>query len=252
MRGRIEALVITAAMLTMALGAGAAASAGATTAPAPPVMDTSTFGCSNRVCEVGPGNVGVPFAAGLNVNGDGVSQSVEKFYGDYFTMKIISGSLPPGLQLTLPSTEWTVTGTPTKAGTYPFTAEFTPTQDAAPNGGPSGTQQLIITIGTGTADRLVITRAVWSPHSVNQTLQIQGFDANTGATDTEYATSSGKQIGTPWTQLNNPWNDGYIIHNISVSPSAGILSLTNPGTITVKDSLGGSATIAVTVNTKYS
>jgi hypothetical protein len=32
-------------------------------------------------------------------------------------MKIVSGSLPPGLQLSLPSSEWTVTGNPTKAGT---------------------------------------------------------------------------------------------------------------------------------------
>jgi hypothetical protein len=47
----------------------------------------------------------VPFAVGLNVTGDGVTQSVEKLYGDDFTMKIISASLPPGLQLTLPSSE---------------------------------------------------------------------------------------------------------------------------------------------------
>jgi len=49
------------------------------------------------------------------------------------------------------------------------------------------------------------------------------------ATYTAYATASGKQIGTPWTQLSNPWNDGYITHNISVSPAAGILSVTDPG-----------------------
>ena len=97
-----------------------------------------------------------------------------------------------------------------------------------------------------------LTRAIWSPHSVNKTLQIQGFDVNTGATYTEYATSSGKQIGTPFTQLSNPWNDGYIFHNVSVPPGAGILSQTNPGSITLKDSLGGSVTIPLTVNTKYS
>jgi hypothetical protein len=68
---------------------------------------------------------------------------------------------------------------------------------------------------------------------------------------TEYATSSGKQIGTPHTQLSNPWNDGYIIHNVSV-PGGGILSQTNPGSITLTDSLGGSVTIPLTVNTKYS
>ena len=61
-----------------------------------------------------------------------------------------------------------------------------------------------------------LTRAVWSPNSVNKTLQIQGFDVSTGATYTEYATSSG------------------------------------PGSITLKDSLGGSVTIPLTANTKYS
>jgi hypothetical protein len=61
--------------------------------------------CSGSTCEVGPGNVGVPFAAGLNVIGDGITKSVEKFYGDDFTMKITSGSLPPGLQLSLPSSD---------------------------------------------------------------------------------------------------------------------------------------------------
>ena len=136
-------------------------------------------------------------------------------------MTITSRNLPPGLQLSLPASEWTVTGTPAKAGSYPFTVQFTPTQDIAPNGGPPGTRQLTITVGAGSADRPVLTGAIWSPRSVSKTLQIQGFDVNTGAAYTEYATSSGKQIGTPFTQLSNPWNDGYIIHNVSVSPGAG-------------------------------
>ena len=85
---------------------------------------------------------------------------------------------------------------------------------------------------------------------MNKTLQIQGFDANFGATYTVFATSSGQQIGT-FTE-SSAWQDGSILSNFRVSPNAGILSLTNPGTITVKDSLGGSATIAVTINTRYS
>jgi hypothetical protein len=216
MRPQFKVLVIAGALLTAS--PGGSASAAAATAAAPPVMDTSVLACGHGVCEVGPGNVGMAFSAGLNVTGDGVSG---KFAGQYFRMTVISGSLPPGLQLSLPSTEWTVTGTPARAGTYPFTVQFTPTQAIAPNEGPSGTQQLTITIGTGNADRPALTRAVWSPHSVNQTLQIQGFDVNTGATYREYATASGKQIGTPFTQLGNPWNDGYIIRNVSVPPGAG-------------------------------
>ncbi|HTT51592.1 MAG TPA: hypothetical protein VMH35_09350 [Streptosporangiaceae bacterium] len=119
------------AVLTAAIGSTAAASA----ALALPAMDTSNFAGSGSVCQVGPGNVGVAFAAGLNVTGDGVSG---KFAGDDFTMKIISGSLLPGLQLGLPSSEWTVTGTPARTGTYPFTVQFAPTQDIAPNGGRPG------------------------------------------------------------------------------------------------------------------
>jgi Putative Ig domain len=152
MRSPLKVLLVTGSLLAASLGAFASA---ATAATAPPVMDTSAFACSNGVCEVGPGNVGMPFAAGLNVKlGDPLAGEAE--FGYEYTMKIISGSLPPGLQLSLPSTEWTVTGTPTKAGTYPFTVQITPGPDI---GGPAGTQQLTITIGTGSSDRLVVTGA---------------------------------------------------------------------------------------------
>ena len=69
---------------------------------------------------------------------------------------------------------------------------------------------------------------------------------------TEYATSGGKQTGTPFTQLSNPWNDGYIIHNVSVPPGGGSSARQTQGSITLTDSLGGSVTIPLTVNTKYS
>lgn len=85
---------------------------------------------------------------------------------------------------------------------------------------------------------------------MDKTLQIAGFDVNAGATYTVFVTSSGKQIGT-FTESTLS-NDGSILSNFDVSPNAGILSETNPGTITVKDSLGGSATITLTVNLKYS
>jgi hypothetical protein len=246
MRPHFKLLVITGAMLTA--GLGAAVPAGAATAAT--TLDTSTFACSGTACEVGPGNVGVPFAAGLNIGNGAVTQSVEKFYGDDYTMKIISGSLPPGLQLSLPSSEWTVTGTPAKAGTYPFTVQFAPTQDA-PEPGPQGTQQLTITIGTGTADRIDLIKAIWSPHSVNKTLQIQGFDVNFGATYSVFVTSTGTQLGT-FTE-SSAWQDGGIQNNLRVPPGpTTFTSFTNPGSITVKDSLGGSATIPVTVNLKYS
>jgi hypothetical protein len=46
----------------IAAGLGAAAPAAAT---APPTLITSNFACTNGVCEVGPGNAGMAFAAGL-------------------------------------------------------------------------------------------------------------------------------------------------------------------------------------------
>ena len=232
-------------MLTAGLGAAVPASA----ATAAPVMDTLIFACSGSACErLGPGNVGVPFAAGLNVTGDGVSG---KFYGDDFTMKITSGSLPPGLKLSLPSSEWTVTGTPAKAGTYPFTVQFAPTQDA-PEAKPPGTQQLTITIGTGNADRLDLTGAIWSPHSVNKTLQIRGFDRQLRRTTPVFVTANGTQLGT-FTE-SSASQDGAIQNNLRVPP--GPTTCTRPsrarGRSPSRDSLGGSATIPVTVNPKYS
>ncbi len=235
MRLQFKALLITGALMTAGLSAAAPAAA----ATAPPAMDTSTFACSNGVCEVGPGNVGMPFAAGLNVTGDGVAKSVEKFYGDDFSMKIISGSLPPGLQLSLPSTEWTVTGTPAKPGTYPFTVQFTPTQDIAPNGGPSGTQQLTITIGTGGSDRLVVTSAAYNGHQSR--LYVDGFDVNVSALYSVSVTSTGKLI-IPAQANGSAWDDGYLALTGAVPDPCGTLNSCN---ITLKDSLGSSVTVTL-------
>lgn len=72
MRSRFKVLVIVGSLLRPGLGVSASATAATITVP---VMDTSAFACGNGVSEVGPGNVGISFAAGLNVTGDGVSGS---------------------------------------------------------------------------------------------------------------------------------------------------------------------------------
>ena len=236
MRSPLKVLLITGSLVTASLGAAVSAAA----ATAPPTMDTSTFACSNGVCEVGPGNVGMPFGAGLNVIGDGIAKSVEKYYGDDFKMEIISGSLPPGLQLSLPSTEWTVAGTPTQAGTYSFTVQFTPTQDApSGSGGPSGTQQLSITIGTGSSDRLTVTGAAYNGHQ--NRLYVDGFDVNTSALYSVYKTSTGSLV-IPAQPNNSAWKDGYLAVTASVNDPCGALNSCN---ITLKDSLGPSVTITL-------
>ena len=244
MRPHFKILMIIGVLIAAGLGAAAPAAA----ATAPPTLITSNFACSNGGCEVGPGNMGMAFAAGLNGTGGPTYTGPEC---NPYVMRVVSGSLPPGLQLGEPACEWTITGTPAMAGTYSFTVQITshPNNLGQP-AGPPGTQQLTITIGTDSSDRLTLTRAVWSPNSVNKFLQVTGFDANASATFTVFVTASGTQIAT--VKESTSWNDGSILADIRVSPESGEISETNPGTITVKSSLGASATFPITVNKKYS
>jgi len=238
MRSQLKVLLITATLVTANLGVATAAAGAAT---APPVMDTSVFACSNGVCQVGPGNVGMPFGAVLPVFGDGIPQSSpvgERFSADDFTMKIISGSLPPGLQLSLEA-DWAVTGTPTQGGMYSLTVQFTPTQDAPGGAGPSGTQQLSITIGTGSSDRLVATGAIYQGHQFN--LYVDGYDANLSALYSVYATSTGKLL-IPAQPNNSAWNDGLLAIYAHVNDPCGTNGTCN---ITLKDSLGSSVTLTL-------
>jgi hypothetical protein len=238
MRRQFKILMITAALITAGLGAAAPAAA----ATAPPVMDTSVFACSNGVCEVGPGNAGTPFAAGLNMKIGNYTPPVERYYGDCFTMKIISGSLPPGLQLSLPGSEWIVTGTPTRAGTYPFTVQFTQTQVSSfcgPGDGRPGTQQLSVTIGTGSSDRLSAIGALYQGHQFR--LYVDGFDVNISAQYSVYKTSTG-QLVIPAQANTSTWNDGILALSAHVNDPCGALNSCN---ITLKDSLGSSVTITL-------
>ena len=236
MRLQLKILMITGALITAGLGVAVPAAA----ATAPPAMDTSTFACSSGVCEVGPGNVGMPFAAGLNVFGDGIPQApTEKYYGYFFRMTIISGSLPPGLQLSAPSTEWTVAGTPAQAGTYPFTVQFTPTPDNPFGQAPPSTQQLSITIGAGSSDRLAAIGATYNRHQGK--LYVNGFDVNTSALYSVSKTSTG-QLVIPAQPNNSTWHDGILTLAAYVNDPCGLLNSCN---ITLHDSLGSSVTITL-------
>ncbi len=238
MRSPLKVLLITGSLVAASLGA----SASATAATALPVMDTSIFACNNGVCEVGPGNVGMPFAAGLNVKIGNYTPPAERYWGDCFRMTIISGALPPGLQLSLPSSEWIVTGTPTQAGTYFFTVQFTPTQDGtfcAVGLSGTGTQQLSITIGTGSSDRLSAIGAVYNGHQFR--LYVDGYDVNIIAQYSVYKTSTGSLV-IPAQPNTSTWNDGILALSAHVNDPCGALNSCN---ITLKDSLGSSVTITL-------
>jgi len=192
MRSPLKLLLITASLVAASLGA--ATSAGAAT-PAPPTLITTNFACSNGVCEVGPGNVGMSFAAGMYGTGGPTCSPGSVCNGNNFVISVVSGSLPPGLQLDnqFNVNNWTIWGTPTQAGTYAFTVQVTPwNNNAGGIVGPSGTQQLTITIGTGHSDRAVIRGAGWNGHT--GVLAISGWDANISALWSVSVTSTGRVL----------------------------------------------------------
>ena len=193
MRSPLKALLITGSIAAAILGAALPATT-ASAAEVAPTLSTTNFACSNGVCEVGPGNVGMSFAAGMYGTG-GPTCTPGPCNGNNFLMSVVSGSLPPGLQLdeTFNINYWTIDGTPTQAGTYAFTMQVTPwNNNAGGIVGPSSTQQLTITIGTGHSDRAVIKGAGWNVH--NSGLSISGWDANIGALWSVSVTSTGRVL----------------------------------------------------------
>jgi hypothetical protein len=232
MKKTLVAAIAAAGSLLMA-GLGTAAPAVAATAP--PALLTSNFVCSSGVCQVGPGNVGQPFAAGLTGTGG------PTYYGpecNPYTMRVISGSLPPGLQFGEPDCEYIISGTPTTAGTYSFTVQITP----QPNNlgqipGPSGTQQLTITIGTGSSDRLANVAAAFNGHLFE--VFVSGFDVNTSALYTVSVTSTGQVLIPAQTADNVDGHWELVSAHFSRDPCAGACN------VTVTDSLGSSVTVTM-------
>src|SRR5690349_3427104 len=191
MRSPLKVLLITGSLVAASLGAATSAAA----ATAAPTLITSNFACSNGVCEVGPGNVGMSFAAGMYGTGGPTCTPGSVCNGNNFVISVVSGSLPPGLQLDnqFNVNNWTIWGTPTQAGTYAFTVQVTPwNNNAGGIVGPSSTQQLTITVGTGHSDRAVIKGAGWNVHT--GTLAISGWDANIGALWSVSVTSTGRVL----------------------------------------------------------
>jgi hypothetical protein len=229
MRGQLTALVIAGAMLTAGLGTSAAASAATT----PPLAITTTGEpCAGGVCSLAEGNVGVGFEATVVATGGAPSQNgVDSPY----TWAIKSGSLPAGLTFDNKYGEGVLSGTPTQAGTSSFTLQVTDT-----SGGGTVSQAFTIAIGTGSLDQVSITTAYYYlSASYHHELEIIASDANTGVTLTAYVTSTGQKIG----QLEGGAGE---FHNTFSGTFGGAFTGSNPSTITVKSSLGGTATSALT------
>jgi len=227
MRRHRKTLTLAGAALAASL-AGVGASAGAAAAASTPsILIPTDFVCnSNGVCSPGPGDVGVAYAGEIGVS--------DTSYNGPYTITLVSGSLPPGLQLSPDGLETSViSGTPTAAGTYDFTVQVTN------QAGASGTTQLFITVGTGTADNLADVTASYQVSRGVGGLNVGAWDVNAGATYTVYATSTGAKIGT-MTAL--------AYHGLW---SGGGTGIPDPQNVTIKDSLGSSVSVPVVLRKPY-
>ena len=220
-----------AAILAPSLLLASLATAGsATAATSGPALVTSNYACSNGVCEVGPGNVGVAFGSALIGSGE-----LPAISGCTYTMSVTSGSLPPGLQLSGPTAfgqdcNNVISGTPTTAGTYPFTVKVQAQGNGSGTPGPSGTQNLTITVGTGSSDRLANVSAGYNVHT--NRLFVGFYDANIGALYSVTVTKTGKQVFPPQSLVLGA---GGLLSKGTAPCGLGC-------TLTVTNSLGSSAT----------
>jgi len=226
MRSSLKLLLITGSLVALSLSAAVSATA-ATSAP---TLVTSNYACSNGTCEVGPGNIGIAFGAALIGTGE-----LPAISGCTYTMSVTSGSLPPGLQLSGPTAfgqdcNNIISGTPTTAGTYPFTVKVQAQGNGSGTPGPSSTQQLTITIGAGRSDRLANVSASYNVHT--NTLFVGFYDANIGALYSVTVTKTGKQVFPPQT----------LVLGAGGLRSKGTAPCGLGCTLTVTNTLGSSAT----------
>ena len=221
------AAILAPSLLLASLGAAGSATA----ATGGPTLVTSNYACSNGVCEVGPGNIGVAFGSALGATGE-----LPAISGCTYAMSLTSGSLPPGLQLSGPTfgaaCNNIISGTPTTAGTYPFTVQVQAQGNGSGQPGPSSTQQLTITIGTGSSDRLANVSASYNVHT--NKLFVGFYDANIGALYSVTVTATGKQVFPPQT---------LVLGAGGLGPSKGTAPCSRGCTLTVTSSLGSSARV---------
>jgi hypothetical protein len=235
MRGQIKALVLAGAMLTAGLGLAPLASASAATTPL--AINAPGESCAGGICSLAEGNVGTAFWAYLVPSG---SDSV---YDYPYVWTIVKGSLPAGLTLY----QGNLMGSPTTAGTSSFTVQLSDTA-----GDPPASQAFTIAIGTGNLDQVTITNAHFTTGKHTE-LGITVDDANTaGVTLTAYVTATGAEIGV-LAEGDGGVNEAgqFVLDGIYAGGGSGTFggafTGSTPGSVTVKSSLGASATSTVTV-----
>jgi hypothetical protein len=113
-------------------------------------------------------------------------------------------------------------------------------QDALGGAGPPGTQQLSITIGTGSSDRLAAMGAVYNGHQFR--LYVDGSDVNVSALYSVSVTSTGKVLIPAAPNNNSAWDDGLLILSVHLNDPCGALNSCN---LSLTDSLGSSVTITL-------
>ena len=157
---------------------------------------------------------------------------------------VVKGSLPAGL--TDEADQGNLSGTPTTAGTSSFTVQLS---DSA--GDPTATQAFTIAIGTGNLDQVTITNATFITGK-DARVGCTVLDANTtGVTLTAYVTATGAEIGVLSEGSGVTESGQFILDGIyrggGSGTFGGAFTGSTPGSVTVKSSLGATATSTVTV-----
>jgi PKD repeat protein len=154
-----------------------------------------------------------------------------------YTFSVPPGTLPPGLNLVSSGTTgFTISGTPTAAGTYPFTITATDTS----GNGLSGTQTYSITV----YDQITVPTATLPAGSVGTAYSSPTITASGGSGAYTFSVPPGTL--PPGLNLVSSGTTGFAI---SGTPTAtGTYSFTITATDTSGNGLSGTQTYSITVN----
>ena len=156
-------------------------------------------------CPASTGTVGVSYSSGLSASG-GLPP---------YTFYISAGSLPPGL--TLNAATGAITGIPTMAGTFNFTAEVV---DSRNNASGTATSQCSITIAPAIAANCVTITAVQGVTITPVTMTATG-GTGTGYTFSASGLPSGLTMSSTGTISGTPTVSGTFNYTVTVTDSGG-------------------------------